>query len=73
MAIFTGHYPNYTAELKDASFDITNLVKRWYAGVPNYGVMLKFIDETFELEAPHHIFYSKNNTVTETHKKVKIM
>ncbi len=64
--LLKGHYPNYTAELKDASFDITNLVKRWYAGVPNYGVMLKFIDETFELEAPHHIFYSKNNTVTET-------
>ena len=40
-------------------FNITNLVKKWYAGNPNYGLMLKLNDETPNDDNDSYIFYSK--------------
>ena len=40
-------------------FNITNLVKKWYAGNPNYGLMLKLNDETPNDNNYSYIFYSK--------------
>ncbi len=48
-----------------SNFDITNLVKRWYAGKPNNGIMLKWNDEAQEENKPEDYFYSKNNTAAE--------
>lgn len=64
--LMSGHYPDLKAELKEVNFDVTNLVKRWYAGSPNYGILLKAIKEEYIEEKPEHTFYSKNNTITET-------
>ena len=41
------------------SLNITNLVKKWYAGRPNYGIMLKLNDETPIDDNYVYIFYSK--------------
>lgn len=41
-------------------FNITNLVKRWYAGKPNYGIMLKYKDEKTVPELLDW-FYSKTD------------
>ncbi len=42
-------------------FDITNLVKRWYAGEPNYGIMIKHYDETYNGKYDKDRFYSKTS------------
>lgn len=44
------------------SVDITRLVRKWYTGTPNYGVMLKQNEEQYN---PDFIaqFFSKDNTV----------
>ena len=53
-----------TIYLQTSSFNITSLMKKWYSGHPNYGIILK----TNELPAncKEYIFYSKDNTVMET-------
>ena len=49
------------------SLNITNLVKKWYAGRPNYGIMLKLNDETPIDDNYVYIFYSKTyDTLNET-------
>ena len=45
------------------SFDITNLVKKWYSGTPNNGVMLKSYREEELTDTPVAMCFSKNNTV----------
>lgn len=52
-------------KLQNSTFDITNLVKKWYAGTPNYGVMLKFYKEVYNSNCPEYTFYSKNNNISE--------
>ena len=49
------------------SFDITNLVKRWYAGEPNYGVLIKSHTDEYdqtkkmpEFISSNHQYISKN-------------
>ena len=42
------------------SFDITNLVKKWYLGEPNNGIMLKWNNETYSENAPYFLFISKD-------------
>ena len=56
----------YIYKLQTSTFDITNLVKKWYAGRPNYGVMLKFNKEVYSSNCPEYTFYSKNNNISET-------
>lgn len=45
--------------------NITDLVKRWYRDTPNYGIMLKSIDESTYKDDDYPAFYSKNNTLGE--------
>ena len=47
------------SKLSVNDFNITNLVKRWYAGKPNYGVMLKWNNELYDEEIRTFKFYSK--------------
>ncbi len=42
--------------------NITNLVKKWYRNTPNYGVMIKAVDETKYVDEDYPIFYSKDNS-----------
>lgn len=44
-------------------YDITNLVKKWYSGTPNHGVMLKTHVETKEMNEEVCKYFSKNNKV----------
>lgn len=50
-------------ELEFATFDITNLVKQWYSGVPNYGFMMKSYKEQFTTNDEVGMCYSKNNHI----------
>lgn len=50
--------------------DITSLVKKWYSGTPNYGILLKFINETYNSDCKEYYMYSKNNTETPSRKPV---
>ncbi len=44
--------------------NITNLVKKWYRDTPNYGVMIKAVDESKYVDEDYPIFYSKDNTLS---------
>lgn len=44
--------------------NITNLVKKWYRDTPNYGVMIKSVDESKYVDEDYPIFYSKDNTLS---------
>lgn len=46
---------------------ITNLVKRWYKDIPNYGILIKSADERY-IDADYPAFFSKNNTMSENPK-----
>jgi len=47
-------------ETKTGMWDITNLVKKWYADTSNYGVMLKLNEEIYKYPAIP-MFFSKDN------------
>ena len=51
---------NVTPSICGAS--ITNLVRKWYTGTPNYGVMLK-ANEEIKLDQAMTMFYTKENDV----------
>lgn len=42
--------------------NITRLVRKWYTGTPNYGLMLKLNEENYNPDMLP-VFYSKNNTI----------
>ena len=48
-----------------SSYDgnITNLVKKWYRNTPNYGIMIKSLDETTYIDDDFPAFYSKDNNL----------
>lgn len=50
--------------VKTNELDITNLVKKWYSGKDNNGIMLKFLNETYNSDCPEYYVYSKNNTAS---------
>ena len=43
--------------------NITNLVKKWYRDTPNYGVMIKAVDESKYVDDDFPAFYSKDNNL----------
>lgn len=47
--------------LKMASFDITELTKKWYTDTPNYGILLKEHAEKYHEPNTCPTFFSKNN------------
>ncbi len=55
--------------LRNNQFDITNLVKKWYSGTPNYGMLLKSHNESNRSSVKVASFCSKNYTGTETTPK----
>ena len=63
LRTFTGDHP------KQVSFDITRLVKDWYAGIPNYGLMLKDYTELGPLSQFHSsetdTYYYNNHPVIQ--------
>ena len=46
-----------------AGTDLTNLVKKWYADTPNYGILIKENKEVYTNDAIP-MFFSKNNNVS---------
>lgn len=44
--------------------DITSLVKKWYRDTPNYGIMLKSVDEAKYVDDDYPAFYSKDNNIS---------
>ena len=55
-------------EYDTTTFDITNLVKSWYSGKPNYGVMLKWAKETYNQNNKVISIVSKEYNVTSSSK-----
>ncbi len=53
---------NHTIQPAYCWADVTRLVKKWYTGTPNNGLMLKLNDEKYNPEVLPS-FYSKNNDV----------
>jgi len=60
-----------TINPKTAYVDITGLVTKWYE--PNYGLMLKAYDETYNANVRSGQFYSQDNTFTENNPKPRII
>lgn len=54
-------------------FDITNLVRQWYGGVPNYGFMLKTYREPYISEDAVGWCYSNNNHIEGYNPKPYLM
>ena len=57
---FIPSYNPYEGTAPDSLVDITKLVKKWYGGMPNYGVMIKCNDEVYNGESYSYSFYSKD-------------
>ena len=47
---------------------LTTLVKKWYAGTPNYGIMIKLIEENYT-DDKYPAFFSKNNNSQDYNPK----
>ncbi|MCI8568009.1 MAG: DNRLRE domain-containing protein, partial [Bacilli bacterium] len=47
---------------------ITDLVKKWYTGTPNYGIMLKASNEVYE-DDNYPMFFSKSNSIEGSNPK----
>lgn len=60
---------NSTYETGYVDFDITNLVKRWYAGTPNYGLMIKTYNEKLLDKPIFHDYWSKESNVDSANPK----
>lgn len=58
---------SFTADY--VSFNITNLVKRWYAGSQNYGLMIKAHKEEYHNNLLCHDFISKDYNNSESDPK----
>lgn len=54
---------NGSISLSTCGAEITNLVRKWYADTPNYGIMLKLNKEVYRTDAIP-MFFSKDNQVT---------
>ena len=55
--------------LSSNTFNITNLVRKWYSGEPNYGIMIKKYNEIYEEERKESLYYSKSHNVTTVDPK----
>ena len=71
---YSYYYPSKSVanEIVDVGYNtvnITNLVKKWYSGEPNYGIMLKAHVENTDLNDDVCRYFSKNNTVTGDNPK----
>jgi len=55
---------NVTITSRPQNIDITNIVKRWYSTLPNYGILLKDHFEEYRSGKTAYSFYSKNHKVT---------
>lgn len=59
--------------LSNNSIDITNLVKGWYSGKPNYGLLIKNYKEEYDKDISPFSFYTDNTTVTGEPKPTLIL
>ena len=64
----TYNYETEMIEPGNCGGDITRLVKKWYTGTPNYGIMLKHNNLKFNSNSLP-IFYSKDNNITGVNPK----
>lgn len=49
--------------------NITNIVKKWYRNEPNYGLMIKSVNEGEYVDDDFPTFYSNNNNIIENNPK----
>lgn len=74
MESYSNYLPSKAAadtivEVGNNYIDLTNLVKKWYSGEPNYGIMLKSHLETQSRNDDVCRYFSKNNQVTGDNPK----
>ncbi len=73
-SIFYGHrstIDNNTVVPAYSYYDgnITNIVKKWYRDVPNYGLMIKAVDESVYVDDDFPVFYSNDNGISGSNPK----
>lgn len=56
-------FENESVHPSNCGGDITRLVRKWYTGTPNYGIMLKYNEQKYN-ENLLPMFYSKSNKIT---------
>lgn len=54
-----GHFPGDNEDVY-SEINLTNIVKKWYAGLPNNGVLLKVANEVYDPELSYYVAYSKS-------------
>ena len=67
---------NIEGEVKQVKynyFNITDLVKKWYSGLPNYGILLKAQKEVYNSEFDLAQVFSKNNRVIGDNSKPELV
>ncbi len=64
---------NEITKVQHNTFDITNLVKKWYSGLPNYGVLLKSHREVYYEDYLAKVFSKNNSVVGDNPKPVLIV
>ncbi len=62
-----------TVEPKYSYADITGLVQKWYNNEPNYGLMLKAFEETYNSNVKCGYYFSKDNNVTGDSPKPRLI
>ncbi len=74
LEYYSDYHLNYhDPVIHDVPFDVTNLVKKWYSGTPNYGVMLKSHIETKEKNYDVCKYVSKNNNISSDPKPILVI
>ncbi len=53
---------NYHLSAAYTAGTITSLVKKWYQDTPNYGIIIKSVNETY-IDDDYPAFFSKNNSI----------
>lgn len=63
------YYDWFVHQAGYVSFDITNLVKRWYGGTPNYGVLIKTYNEIYYANQIKPEYISCNHNLEDSDPK----
>jgi len=59
---------NQYLNVNDSYWDITQLVKQWYSGIPNYGILLKSHNEVYVTDL-YPVFFSSQTSLGENSLK----
>ncbi len=62
-----------TLDSKISKVDVTDLVQRWYNNEPNYGLMLKAVDEIYNANVKIGEYYTKNTNASSSSPQPRLI